>query len=236
MKKLVYTLSGVLAMMCAFTACDNGNADFEIIDVAPSITFGEVGAFFDNAANSISITVKDGNEGFSQSTISSVTYVVNEVVDENTENEVTSGSVTATGTLATTTIDFAAGSLPPADYKVIVTAVDSNGNSDSAEVTFSMFAGFSTIGIIGDATPGGWGEDTDMTPVGDGVYEITIALQALSAKFRADDAWDVAWGSTDFPSGTGDVTGGSPNIPIPEAATYKVTFDTKDASYNFEKQ
>ena len=75
-----------------------------------------------------------------------------------------------------------------------------------------------------------------MTDVGDGVYEITIALEALSAKFRADDAWDVAWGSTDFPSGIGDVTGGSPNIPIPEAATYKVTFDTKDASYNFEKQ
>ncbi len=236
MKKLVYTLSGVLAMMFAFTACDNGNADFEIIDVAPSITFGDVGAFFDNAANSIEITVKDGNEGFSQSTIGSVTYVVNEVIDEDNETEITTGSVTATGTLATTTINFAAGDLPPADYKVIVTAVDSNGNSDSAEVTFSMFKGFTSIGIIGDATPGGWGEDTDMTAVGDGVYEITLALQALSAKFRADDAWDVAWGSTDFPSGTGDVTGGSPNIPIAEAATYKVTFDTKDASYNFEKQ
>jgi hypothetical protein len=149
---------------------------------------------------------------------------------------VASGSVTATGTLATTSIDFAAGDLSPANYKVIVTAADSNGNSDSAEITFSMFKGFSTIGIIGDATPGGWGADTDMTLVGDGVYEVTIALEALSAKFRADDSWDVAWGSTDFPSGTGDVTGGSPNIPISEAATYKVTFDTKNASYNFEKQ
>lgn len=231
MKKLVYTFTAVLAMI-AITACDNGNADFDIIDVAPSVTFGDIGAFFDNRAASIPITVKDGNPGFAQSTIASVTYVVTDDMDA----EVTNGTVTASGNLAETAVDFAAGSLTPGDYTVSVTASDSNGNSVTVDAEFSMFQGFNTIGIIGDATPGGWGEDTDMTDIGDGVYEITIALEAREAKFRADDAWDVAWGSTDFPSGTGDVTGGSPNIPIAEAATYKVTFDTKDASYNFEKQ
>lgn len=232
MKKLIYSLTAVLAMTLAFTACDNGNADFDIIDVAPSIAFGDIGAFFDNRTAAIPITVKDGNPGFAQSTIASVSYVVTDDMDA----EVTSGTVSASGNLAETTIEFAAGAIAPGDYTVTVTASDSNGHSDTAEATFSVFQGFTTIGIIGDATPGGWGTDTDMTEVGDGVYEITIELQALSAKFRADDSWDVAWGSTDFPSGTGDVTGGSPNIPIPEAATYKVTFDTKDASYNFEKQ
>ena len=232
MKKLVYTFVAVMAMNIAFTACDNGNADFTIIDVAPSITFGEIGAFFDNRTASIPITVKDGNPGFAQSTIASVSFTV---TDESAA-EVLSGTAQAGGNLAETTVDFAAGALTPGAYTVSVTATDSNGNSATEEAEFSMFQGFTTIGIIGDATPGGWGADTDMTDVGDGVYEITIALQALSAKFRADDAWDVAWGSTDFPSGIGDVTGGSPNIPIPEAATYKVTFDTKDASYNFEKQ
>lgn len=236
MKKLIYTFSAVLAMMFAYTACDNGNADFDIIDVAPSVTIGSVGTLFNNTDNSIEVTIKDGNEGFSQSTIASVTYVVNEILEDESEVEVTNGSVSASGTFAVGTITFAAGSLDPGNYKVIVTAADSNGNSASTEATFSMFQGFTTIGIIGDATPGGWGEDTDMTATGDGVYEITIALQALSAKFRADDDWAVAWGSTDFPSGTGDSTPGSPNIPVAEAATYKVTFDTKTGAYNFEKQ
>ncbi len=231
MKKLVYTFTAVLAMI-AVTACDNGNADFEIFDVAPIITFGDIGAFFDNRAVAIPITVKDGNPGFAQSTIASVTFSVT----DDAGVEATSGTVTASGNLAETTVEFAAGALAPGDYTVSVTATDTSGNSDTVEATFSMFQGFNTIGIIGDATPGGWGEDTDMTDVGDGVYEITISLEAREAKFRADDAWDVAWGSTDFPSGTGDVTGGSPNIPIAEAGTYLVTFDTKDASYNFEKQ
>ena len=221
-----------MVMNIAFTACDNGNADFTIIDVAPSITFGDIGAFFDNRAASIPITVQDGMGELAQSTIASVTFVVT----DDMEAEVLSGSATAGGNLAETSVDFAAGALAPGEYTVTVTANDTSGNSATETATFSVFQGFSSIGIIGDATPGGWGADTDMTDVGDGVYEITIALDALSAKFRADDAWDVAWGSTDFPSGIGDVTGGSPNIPIPEAATYKVTFDTKDASYNFEKQ
>ena len=198
--------------------------------MAPSVTFGDIGAFFDNRAASIPITVKDGNPGFAQSTIASVTFVVT----DDMSAEVTSGTVSASGNLAETTVDFAAGALAPGDYTVTVTASDSNGNSATGEATFSMFQGFNTIGIIGDATPGGWGEDTDMTEVGDGVYEVTIALDALFAKFRADDDWGVNWGADSFPSGTGTQDG--PNIPIDEAATYKVTFDSKDGSYSFEKQ
>lgn len=230
MKNLVYTLTAVLAMTFAITACDNGNSDFDIIDVAPSITFGDVGVFFDNRDASIPITVKDGNPGFAQSTIASVTFSVT----DDAGAEVTSGTVSATGNLAETTVNFAAGSIAPGDYTVKVTASDSNGNSESGEVAFSVFAGFNTIGIIGDATPGGWGADTDMTDMGDGVYEITIDLQALAAKFRADDDWAVNWGDAAFPSGTGTQDGA--NIPVDEAGTYKVTFDTKDGSYDFVKQ
>ena len=73
-----------------------------------------------------------------------------------------------------------------------------------------------------------------MAEIGDGVYQVTIELASLSAKFRADDDWAVNWGAPDFPSGRGTQDGD--NIPIAEAGTYKVTFDSKDSSYNFEKQ
>ncbi len=229
MKNLVYTFTAVLAIV-AITACDNGNADFDIIDVAPSITFGDIGTFFDNRAATIPITVKDGNPGFAQSTIASVTFVVT----DSDGNEVNSGTAQASGNLAETTVDFTAGALAPGDYTVLVTARDSSGNSATVEATFSMFKGFNSIGIIGSATAGGWGADTDMTETSDGVYEVTIALTAMAAKFRADDDWAVNWGAADFPSGSGTQDGA--DIPVAEAGTYLVTFDTKDGSYNFEKQ
>ena len=55
-----------------------------------------------------------------------------------------------------------------------------------------------TIGIIGDATPGGWNDDTDLTYNKDErCWEIKdVALNAGELKFRANDAWDINWGGT----------------------------------------
>lgn len=59
-----------------------------------------------------------------------------------------------------------------------------------------------TIGVIGDATEGGWDSDQDMTYVPynsetkePGYWEIKdINLTAGAIKFRANDAWDISWG------------------------------------------
>lgn len=95
----------------------------------------------------------------------------------------------------------------------------------------------SPIGIIGDATPGGWNEDTNMfhdpDPEDSSKYFITINLTQGNAKFRANDDWARNWGAADFPSGTGVQDG--PNIPIAQAGKYKVTFDTTTGAYNFEE-
>jgi hypothetical protein len=106
-------------------------------------------------------------------------------------------------------------------------------NSETGEYSF---APVTRIGIIGSATPGGWDTDTDMfNPSGDDTnWELTLDLVAGEVKFRADNGWDVNWGDTAFPSGTG--TAGGPNIPIAEAGTYKVTFNSETGAYNFEKQ
>ncbi len=112
------------------------------------------------------------------------------------------------------------------------------GNYD---VTFNHSTGVysfsfdSPIGIIGDATPGGWDEDTNMFyNEAEGLFFATIDLTMGGAKFRKDDDWVVNWGALDFPSGIGVQDGD--NIPIPNAGTYFITFDTTSGEYNFVEQ
>ncbi|MEO7988243.1 MAG: SusF/SusE family outer membrane protein [Chryseolinea sp.] len=78
-------------------------------------------------------------------------------------------------------------------------------------------------GIIGDATPGGWGSDTDMIfSGGSGTYTWSIDVDLAATgkfKFRANDGWDVNFGDNG-----GDTTleyGGS-DIPTPGAGNYHI--------------
>ncbi len=98
-----------------------------------------------------------------------------------------------------------------------------------------QFAYTSDIGIIGDATPGGWDNDTKMyyDPADSNKYFITLNLTQASAKFRANSAWDINWGAADFPAGIG--TQGGANIPIPAAGKYLVNFDKLTGAYSFEE-
>ncbi len=56
----------------------------------------------------------------------------------------------------------------------------------------------STIGLIGDATPGGWNTSTPMSyNKEDKTWEIKNAtLKDGELKFRANDGWDINWGGT----------------------------------------
>jgi Secretion system C-terminal sorting domain/Outer membrane protein SusF_SusE len=95
------------------------------------------------------------------------------------------------------------------------------------------FEVFSDIGIIGDATPKGWGEDTNMfqDAVDTNVYKITIDLSLGKVKFRQNDAWAIAWGGVDFPTGVATLTAG--NLSIPAAGKYEVTFNKSTGDYSF---
>lgn len=76
-------------------------------------------------------------------------------------------------------------------------------------------------GLIGDATPGGWSDDTNMTWDADnGVFTVTLELTAASFKFRANDGWDVNYGGD-----LNALTPGGDNISISEAGNYTITFD-----------
>ncbi len=53
-----------------------------------------------------------------------------------------------------------------------------------------------TWGIIGDATPGGWNTDTQLTyDVTNQVWKTTAVMKAIgSFKFRANNAWVIDFG------------------------------------------
>jgi hypothetical protein len=78
-----------------------------------------------------------------------------------------------------------------------------------------------TWGLIGDATPGGWDNDTNLTwDATNKVFKVTLDLTAAKIKFRANDAWTVNLG--------GDInalTAGGSDISVASAGNYTVTLD-----------
>ena len=105
-----------------------------------------------------------------------------------------------------------------------------NDRSLVYELTYLRPAAPESVGIIGDATPGGWDEDTDMTDAGNGVYTLTTELTDGAVKFRANGNWDLNWGGDEFPSGTAVVGG---NDIMVTAGTYKITLDIINLTYSF---
>jgi len=77
-------------------------------------------------------------------------------------------------------------------------------------------------GVIGDATPGGWDNDTNMTwDATKKVFTATLDLKASGKfKFRANDGWDVNYGGD-----LSALSGGGADIPVPADGNYTVTFD-----------
>jgi hypothetical protein len=98
-------------------------------------------------------------------------------------------------------------------------------------MTFAINAQVTSVGLIGSATPGGWGADTPMTQVTDSTWTIDVTLTAAEVKFRANGAWDINWGSSDFPTGVGTQNGA--NIPV-YAGDYTVHFNSNSGEYSFD--
>ena len=86
-------------------------------------------------------------------------------------------------------------------------------------------------GIIGDASPSGWGADTDMiyNPTTD-EWTAEIYLTANEMKFRANDDWPINLGDSDM---DGILEYGGGNIPVPEDGNYVVTLKLGSGDYTY---
>lgn len=75
-----------------------------------------------------------------------------------------------------------------------------------------------TIGIIGDATPGAWDSDTPMTyNAAAGCWEVTTDLAAGQLKFRANNGWNINWGGT-----AAELRNNGENLVIETAGNYTI--------------
>lgn len=106
-------------------------------------------------------------------------------------------------------------------------------NADIKNLTHSNLK--TEWGIIGDATPGGWDNDTDMTyNATDDAWEITIELTAGKIKFRANDGWDLNYGDSGadalLEEGGSDI-----ELPGPGNYTIKLYLGTPDYTYSIER-
>jgi hypothetical protein len=110
-------------------------------------------------------------------------------------------------------------------------------NQEDMSFTFEAYdasaaPAYGTIGLIGDATAGGWDADQDLTPTAfdPHIWVIEgIELTEGEIKFRAEDAWDISWGASTPLSGQG-FNDGDPNIPV-TAGTYNIWFNDLDGRY-----
>lgn len=103
--------------------------------------------------------------------------------------------------------------------------------------TGSTTTTYTTIGIVGDPTPGGWNTDTNMTvsSFDPHIWYITTVTLTNSApegglKFRVDGDWAINWGGSTPISGL--ATLGGPNIPV-TASKYDIWFNDLDGRYIF---
>jgi hypothetical protein len=98
--------------------------------------------------------------------------------------------------------------------------------------TARTVASLTSVSVIGAATPGGWGSDTNLTQDASNpnIFTGTVTLTDGEMKFRKTGDWGTNWGATTFPSGWGTQDG--PNITV-KAGTYFVRIDIATGEYAF---
>jgi hypothetical protein len=105
-------------------------------------------------------------------------------------------------------------SSPAGYYKI-------NVNTSVNPYTFTAVA--TVWGVIGDATPGGWGDETALTYNPSlRTWNGGIHMTAANMKFRANHDWAYNYGA---PAGKDTLSAGGDNIAVSLAADYAVSLD-----------
>ena len=96
-------------------------------------------------------------------------------------------------------------------------------NVDMSTTPMTYTAVSTDWGVIGDASPGGWDNDTNLSyDAATQTWRGTVHLAAGSFKFRANDGWDINYGST---AANETLNAGGENIANTVEADYDITLD-----------
>lgn len=113
------------------------------------------------------------------------------------------------------------GTLDPNGANIVSPAGYYKINANAAAMTYTAVA--TVWGAIGDATPGGWGDETPLTyNPALAAWTGAIHLAALEFKFRANHNWDYNYGST---AKNSTLDAGGSNIKVDLEADYAFTLD-----------
>ncbi|HEY3405241.1 MAG TPA: SusE domain-containing protein [Ohtaekwangia sp.] len=96
---------------------------------------------------------------------------------------------------------------------------------DVENLTYEMYR-VESFGLIGTATSGDWDNSTPMTfNTTTGLWSVTTDLEAGALKFRANNGWELNYGTKTSNSYTGTLVHVDDAITIAEAGNYTVTID-----------
>jgi hypothetical protein len=126
-----------------------------------------------------------------------------------------SGPNYGAGTPAGTLSETGGNIVSPAGYYKI------NVNAAVNPMTYTAVA--TVWGVIGSASPGGWGDETALTYNPSlRIWMGAMNLTAAEIKFRANHDWGYNYGA---PAGSQNLVAGGPNIAISLADVYAITLD-----------
>ena len=129
MKNKIY-LGLVMIALTVLSACDNGNTDVELVDIAPSVSFGASSGLIEGETFTLQVSATDGVDQFAVSELAQANWTIS--------GGGGSGSATLSGNSADFTVSQAG--LAAGDYSITVTVTDSNGNSTDGSTDFTIVA------------------------------------------------------------------------------------------------
>ncbi|HPT32924.1 MAG TPA: RagB/SusD family nutrient uptake outer membrane protein, partial [Prolixibacteraceae bacterium] len=125
--------------------------------------------------------------------------------------------------------DGANGTLEPNGANLKVSAGYYKVNVDLNTKTYAIVK--TDWGLIGDAQPGGWSNDTNMSydPLTK-EWKVVVELSKAKIKFRANDGWDINLGDN---GANGTLEYGGNDISVPAAGKYEIKMKLGTPDYTF---
>ena len=249
MKKIIYKLTYLTALFALFYSCDDVERVFYNDGAETVLTLSDDNLVLneENAANEIlTLTWTQPDFGFSAAALYSVQIDVQGGDLSNPQIISVGGAFDKTFTVEELNAKLLSLSMVPneegvASFRIKATLSEYQeiySNTVNISVTpYSSLLDLSTsLGVVGSATPGGWGNENILdlpfyATATTNVYVAYVTLRNGEIKFRNNNDWSENWGD-DGADGTLDSYGA--NIAV-SAGTYKIEVNFSSMTYTMEE-
>ena len=249
MKKTIYKLSYLTVLFALFYSCDDVERVYYNDGAETVLTLSDDNLVLneENAANEIlTLTWTQPDFGFSAAALYSIQIDVQGGDFSNPQIISVGGSLDKTFTVDELNAKLLSLSMLPneegvASFRIKATLSEYQeiySNTVNISVTpYSSLLDLSTsLGVVGSATPGGWGNENILdlpfySTATTNVYVAYVTLRNGEIKFRNNNDWSENWGD-DGLDGTLDSYGA--NIAV-SAGTYKIEVNFSSMTYTMEE-